>query len=128
VSRFWNRINPTLRAFLIVALIALVVVVLQLYQTLIALGMLLRIAFFLAVAFFLFLLWRDRVRDDVELWPRRAKAVFYGGAALIVADLAAFFWPGRSTAGPDALAFLLVLALTGFAMWRVWRDEHTYGY
>jgi hypothetical protein len=127
MSRFWDRINPTLRAFLVVALIALVVVVLQLYQTLIALGMLLRIAFFLAVAFFLYLLWRDRVRGEVELWSRRTKLVFYGAAALILVDLGAFFWPGRATAGPDALAFLLVLGLAGFSMWRVWRDERTYG-
>ena len=124
----WDRINPTLRAFLVVALIALVVVVLQLYQTLIALGILMRIAFFIAIAFFIFLVWRDRLREDIETWPGRARAVFYGGAALIVADLAAFFWPGRATAGPDALAFLLVLGLAGFSMWRVWRDERTYGY
>jgi hypothetical protein len=118
---------PLLRAFLVVALIALVVVVLQLYQTLIALGMILRIAFFLAIAFFAFLIWRDRVRGEVELWSQRAKVVFYGAAALIVADLGAFFWPGRTTAGPDALAFLGVLALAAFSMWRVWRDERTYG-
>ena len=64
MRQLWDRLNPTLRAFLIVALIALVVVVLQLYETLIALSLLLRLAFF------------------------------------------------------------LVLALAGFAMWRVWRDEH----
>jgi peptidoglycan/LPS O-acetylase OafA/YrhL len=127
MSRLWDRINPTLRAFLVVALIALVVVVLQLYQTLIALGMLLRIAFFLAIAFFLFLVWRDRVRGEVELWSQRAKIVFYAAAALIVVDLGAFFWPGRTTSGPDALAFLLVLAVAGFSMWRIWRDERSYG-
>jgi hypothetical protein len=127
MSRLWDRINPTLRAFLIVALIALVVVVLQLYQTLIALGMLLRIAFFLAIAFVVYLLWRDRVRGEVETWSQRAKVVFYGAAALIVVDLGAFFWPGRTTAGPDALAFVVVLALAGFSMWRVWRDERSYG-
>jgi peptidoglycan/LPS O-acetylase OafA/YrhL len=127
MSRLWDRINPTLRAFLVVALIALVVVVLQLYQTLIALGMLLRIAFFLAIAFFLYLVWRDRVRGDVEFWPQRAKIAFYAAAALIVVDLGAFFWPGRTMAGPDALAFLLVLGLCGFSMWRIWRDQRSYG-
>ncbi len=127
MSRLWDRIPPLLRAFLVVALIALVVVVLQLYQTLIALSLVLRIVFFLAIAFVLYLLWRDRVRGDVETWSTRAKAVFYGGAALIVVDLAAFFWPGRSTVGPDALAFVLVLAIAGFSMWRAWRDEHSYG-
>jgi hypothetical protein len=24
--------------------------------------------------------------------------------------------------------FLVVFGLAGFAMWRVWRDEHAYGY
>jgi hypothetical protein len=126
MKRFWNDMNPTLRGFLIIALIALIVVVLQLYQTLVALGILLRIAFFLAIAFVLYLLWRDRMREDIELWPRRARLVFYGAAALIVLDLAAFFWPDRTTAGLDALAFLLVLAIAGFSMWRVWRDQHSY--
>jgi hypothetical protein len=119
--------NPTVRGFVIIALIALVVVVLQLYQTLVALGLLLRIAFFLAIAFVLYLLWRDRVRHDVETWSTRARWVFYGAAALIVADLAVVFWPDdRPTSGFDALAFVLVLGCSGFAMWRVWRDQHTY--
>ncbi|MBD0329647.1 MAG: hypothetical protein ICV64_06045 [Thermoleophilia bacterium] len=123
----WDRLPPLLRAFLVVGLIAFVFVVLGQYQTLIALSLLLRIVFFLAITFFLYLLWRDRLRGDIETWSTRAKAVFYGAVALIVADLAAFFWPGRTTVGPDALAFLLVLALAGFSMWRVWRDEHSYG-
>jgi ABC-type nickel/cobalt efflux system permease component RcnA len=28
--------------------------------------------------------------------------------------------------GLDAVAFVLVLAAGVFAMWRVWRDQHTY--
>jgi len=120
--------NPTVRGFAIIALVALIVVVLQLYQTLIALGILLRVAFFLAIAFVIYLLWRDRMRHEIEAWSRRARVVFYGAAALILVDLGVFFWPDdESTAGLDALAFLLVLGLAGFAMWRVWRDEHTYG-
>lgn len=120
--------NPTVRGFAIIALAALIVVVLQLYQTLIALGILLRVAFFLAIAFVIYLLWRDRMRHEIEAWSRRARVVFYGAAALILVDLGVFFWPdNESTAGLDALAFLLVLGLAGFAMWRVWRDEHTYG-
>jgi hypothetical protein len=39
---------------------------------------------------------------------------------------ARFFVAARS--GWDLLSFLAVFALAGFAMWRVWRDEHTYGY
>ncbi|MGH3130146.1 MAG: hypothetical protein ACRDNX_04960 [Gaiellaceae bacterium] len=129
MRRYWQTMNPTVRGFLIIALIALVIVVLQLYQTLVALGILLRIAFFLAIAFVLYLLWRDRMRHEIETWSRRATTVFYGAAALILVDLGVFFWPDdRPTAGFDAIAFLAVLALSGFAMWRVWRDERTYGY
>ena len=63
MSNPFSRMNPTLRGFLILGLIALVVVVLKLEATLVALSIILRIAFFLAVAFFLFLMWRER-RDE----------------------------------------------------------------
>ena len=116
--------NPMVRGFLIIALIALVVVVLQLEATLVALSILLRIAFFLAIAFFVFLMWRER-RSGIDAWSGRSKTVFYGAALLIVADVGAWIVGGLST-GLDALAFVLVLGLSGFAMWRVWRDEHTY--
>ena len=120
----FSRINPTLRGFLIIGLIALVVVVLQLEATLVALSIILRIAFFLAIAFFVFLMWRER-RDEIDTWSGRSKTVFYGAALLIVVDVASWIVHGLGS-GPDALAFILVLGLSGFAMWRVWRDEHTY--
>ena len=116
--------RPTLRGFLIIGLVALVVVVLNLYTAVIAIGMLLRIAFFLAIAFFIYLVWRER-RSDIEGWPGRARAAFYGGAVLIVADLALFFVNRPS--GREALAFFLVLIICAFAMFRVWRDQHSYG-
>ena len=120
----FSRMNPTLRGFLVIGVIALVVVVLQLEATLVALSMILRIAFFLAIAFFLFLMWRER-RSEIDTWSGRAKTVFYGAALLAVADVAASILHGFSS-GPDALAFILVLGLCGFSMWRVWRNEHTY--
>ncbi len=58
--------RPTLRGFLIIGLIALVVVVLNLYTAVIAIGMLLRIAFFLAIAFFIYLVWRER-RGEIAI-------------------------------------------------------------
>ena len=118
----FSRINPMVRGFLIIALIALVVVVLQLQATLTALFLLARIAFFLAIAFFVYLMWRER-RSEIGTWSTRSRAVFYGGALLIVADVAASIAFGIT--GPDALAFFLVLCFSGFAMWRIWRDEHT---
>ncbi len=127
MRRYWSRMNPTLRGLLIVAAIALAVVVLQLYQTLIVVGTLLRVAFFLAVALVLYLLWRDRLRGEIESWPRHAKWAFYGGAALIVVELAVYFWPSRpALAGLNAIAFLAVIVICAFSMWRVWRDQRTY--
>jgi len=123
MRRFFADMNPMLRGFLLIALVALVIVVLQLQLTLVALFLIARIAFLLAIAFFLFLMWRER-RSDIESWETRPRVVFYGAALLIVVDVGAYALRGAS--GLDALAFVLVLALSGFAMWRVWRGQHTY--
>jgi small-conductance mechanosensitive channel len=124
MRRSFGEINPTVRGFLIILAITGLIVALSLYQTLAALYLIARIAFFIAIAFFVFLMWRER-RSEIASWSRRAQIVFYGAAALIVADLGVFFWRGIS--GPDALAFFVVLGLSIFSMWRVWRDEHSYG-
>jgi hypothetical protein len=121
---FFSRMNPTLRGFLILAVIAAIVVVLQLEATLTALLLLARIAFLLAIAFFVYLMWRER-REEIGQWPARARVVFYGAALLAVADLGADWYGGAH--GLQVLAFVGVLACAGVAMWRVWRDQHTYG-
>ena len=54
-----SRINPTVRGFLIIAAIAAVIVALHQETTLAALFWVARIAFLLAIAFFLYLLWRS---------------------------------------------------------------------
>jgi hypothetical protein len=120
---YFSRMNPTLRGFLIIGLIALVVVVLQLQATLSALLILTRIVFILAIAFFIYLMWRER-RGDIAQWPLRARVVFYGAALLAVADLGANWYGGAH--GLQVLAFVAVLVLCGFAMFRTWRDQHTY--
>jgi hypothetical protein len=125
MKRFFSEMNPFVRGLLVVALIAGIVVVLQLQLTLTALFLIASIIFPLAIAYFLYLLWRDQ-RDDVAVWPTRSKFAFYGGAVLIVVALLVFFFRGAS--GLDALAFLLVLGFSGFAMFRAWRDQHTYDY
>jgi len=116
--------RPTLRGFLIIAAIVLVIMLLNLYTAALAIGMLVRIAFFLAVAFFIFLVWRDR-RDEIATWSRRELVVFYGSALLIVAALGLYFWRGWH--GYEELGFIGVVGCAGFAMWRVWRDRHQYG-
>jgi hypothetical protein len=116
--------HPTLRGFLIIGAIAVVVVVLSLQPTLAALFLLMQIAFFLAIAFFVYLVWREQ-RSDIALWPRRAYTAFYGAAILAVVALAVYFVRGAS--GIDAVAFLLILAMCIFSMWRIWRDQRSYG-
>lgn len=123
MRRFFSDMNPMLRGFLVIALIALVVVLLQLQPTLFALFLIARIAFLLAIAFFVYLVWRER-RSEIAEWSTRARVVFYGSALLIVADIAAYSLAGAP--GIDALAFVLVLGFSGFAMFRVWRDQHRY--
>jgi small-conductance mechanosensitive channel len=124
MKRFWSDLNPTLRGFLIIGAIVLVIMLLNLYTAALAIGMLLRIAFFLAVAFFIFLMWRER-RGEIATWSRREVVVFYGSALLIVTALGLFFWHGWP--GYEELGFIAVVACSGFAMWRVWRDRHHYG-
>ena len=123
MSRFFSRINPTLRGLAILAAIAGLVVVFQLEQTLTALLLIARIAFLLAIAYFVFLIWRER-REGISMWSQRAQWVFYGAAVIAVADVGAY-WCGGAV-GYQILAFVAVLALCGIAMWRTWRDQHTY--
>jgi len=121
---FFSRLNPTLRGFLILAAIAGIIVVLQLETALAAIVVLARIAFLLAIAFFVFLMWRER-RAEIGMWSMRARVVFYGAALLAVADLGVDWYGGAH--GLQVLAFVGVLVLAGVAMWRTWRDQHTYG-
>ena len=125
MRRFVSEMNPFLRGMLLIALVAGVVVLLSLEPTIGALFMLARIAFFLAIAFFVYLLWRER-RSDIGTWSSRAKWTFYGAAALIVFTLGVFFAPGVEVGGPNALILLVVIAVSVFSMIRVWRDEHRY--
>lgn len=120
---FFNRMNPTLRGFLVIIAIVVLIVVLQLEATLAGLLILARVAFLLAIAFFIFLMWRER-REEISQWTLRARIVFYGAAVLAVADLGAEWYGGAH--GGEIVAFLAVLVLAGLAMWRTWRDQHTY--
>jgi small-conductance mechanosensitive channel len=123
MSRFFSRINPTLRGLLILAAIAGLVVVFQLEQTLVALQTLARVAFLLAIAYFVFLIWREQ-REGISTWSQRAQVVFYGAAVVAVADVGVYWYGGA--VGYQILAFVGVLVLCGIAMFRTWRDQHTY--
>jgi ABC-type xylose transport system permease subunit len=126
MTRRWSDMNPTIRGFLIILAIAVVVFLLNLEGALLSLALIFRIIFFIAIAVVLYMFWRDRMRHEIVTWADRSRWVFYGSALLIVADLAVFFWPGNSLSGFTALSFVLVLILGAYAMYRVWRSERTY--
>jgi len=112
MSRFFAKLNPLVRGLAVVALIALVVVVLNLGNTVAALFLIAKIAFPLAIAFFLFMLWRER-RSDIETWTERERRVFYAAVAVGVVTALAYTYAnllGVQLAGFTALAFLLTLA------------------
>ncbi len=117
------RLNGTVRGLLIIAAVAAVIVVLQLWMTLAVLVLLARIAFFLAIAYFVFLMWRER-REGISMWPQRAQWVFYGSAVVAVADVAVYWYGGAH--GMQVIAFVAILALCGLAMFRTWREQHRY--
>ena len=77
----------------------------------------------LAVAFFVYLMWRER-RGEIESWSTRERVVFYGAALLIVAAIGLYFWHGLP--GYEQLGFLGVVVGAGYAMFRVWRGRHSY--
>jgi ABC-type multidrug transport system permease subunit len=124
MRRLWDRIPALARGLGIVAVIAIVVVVLSLEPVVATVGGILQIAFFLAIALFLFLVWRER-RGDLEAWSEWNRRLFY--AAVVLAVVAIGLWIGYGLpATRDALALVLVVAACAYVIVRVWRTEHRY--
>jgi amino acid transporter len=115
--------NRFIRGMAIIAAVSLVIVLFSLQESIATASALLTIAFFLAVAFFLFVLWRER-RSDIESWSQESRRTFYG--AIVLAVLAIGVYLGVGANGPEAVAFVAVLAACGWTLVRVWRREHTY--
>jgi len=67
MRRLWE--NRFLRGMAVIAVVSLGIVLLSLENALLTAGALMRIAFVLGIAFFLFLLWRER-RSDIETWSK----------------------------------------------------------
>jgi hypothetical protein len=120
-------VSPSLRAFGILVLIAAVVTALQLDASLRVVLYFLNVLFLLAIAYVLFILWSRR-REEIAMWSRRSRVVFYGGALLAIVTIGLAFTPWFPNTGLETIVFLAAIAAGGFGMWRVWRDEHTYGY
>jgi uncharacterized RDD family membrane protein YckC len=120
-------VSPSLRAFAILILIAAVITALQLGTGLRVIVYFLNVLFLLAIVYVLFVLWSRR-REEIAMWSVRSRVVFYGGAALAIATIGFAFTPWFPNTGLETIVFLAGIVAGGFAMWRVWRDEHTYGY
>lgn len=120
----WDRIPPLARALGIVAAIAAIVVVLSLEPVVATVGGILQIAFFLAIAVFLFMVWRER-RGDLEAWSDWNRKLFYAavGLAVVAIGLAiGYGLPGTR----DAFAFVVTIGACAYVLVRVWRIEHRY--
>jgi predicted MFS family arabinose efflux permease len=124
VRRLWDRVPPLARGVAIVAAIALVVVVLSLEPVVATVGGILQIAFFLAIALFLFLVWRER-RGDLEAWSGWNRKLFYGAIVLGVVAIGLVIGYGLPESR-DVFALVAVLGACAYVIVRVWRAEHRY--
>jgi peptidoglycan/LPS O-acetylase OafA/YrhL len=124
VRRLWERIPRLARGLGIVAVIAVIVVVLSLEPVVATVGGILRIAFFLAIALFLFMVWRER-RGDLEAWSDWNRKLFYTAVVLAVVAIGLAIGYGLP-ATRDAFAFVVVIGACAYVLVRVWRIEHRY--
>ena len=124
MRRLWDRIPPLARGVGIVAAIAAVVVVLSLEAVVATVGGILQIAFFLAIALFLFLVWRER-RGDLEAWTGWNRKLFYAAVVLAVVAIGLMIGYGLP-ASRDAFALVVVVGACVYIIVRVWRMEHRY--
>ncbi len=115
--------TPFVRNLLILAAVAGVIVLLNLEVALLTAGVLVRLAFIIAIAVVAYFYWRDFGRREISTWPQRAAWVFYGAAALLVVDIG--WWMLSGLAGRDLLAAILVAVACGYAGFRTWRDQQT---
>jgi small-conductance mechanosensitive channel len=121
MRRLWQ--NGLVRGLALIAVVSLAIVALSLEESLVTASALMRIAFLLAIAFFLFLLWRER-RSDIEAWSELSQRTFYGAIVLAVLAIGAAL--GLEPTGADAIVLFVVLGCCAWAVLRVWRREHRY--
>jgi hypothetical protein len=119
------RLSPTVRNLAILVAIAAVITAADASSGLTYVLAVLNVIFLLAIAWLLYRLWRSN-REQISYWSARSRAVFYGAAALAVANIVASFALAYPETGLEAVVFFAVLIACAYAMWRVWRDEHTY--
>jgi predicted PurR-regulated permease PerM len=108
---------------LLIAAISFAVVLASLEESVATASALVSIAFFLAIAFFLFLVWRDR-RGEIDTWGPTSQRAFYAAIVLAVVDIGVLIALGAN--GPESVVFVVVLAACAYTIVRIWRREHRY--
>jgi small-conductance mechanosensitive channel len=116
-----DGVTPFIRNLLILAAVAGAIVLLNLETAVVTAGLLLRIAFIIAIAVVAYFYWRDFGRREISTWPQRAAWVFYGAVALLIVDIG--WWMLGGLAGRNLLVAILVAAACGYAGYRTWRDQ-----
>jgi hypothetical protein len=119
-----DRMSPFVRNLLILAAVAAVIVLLNLETAVVTAGLLLRVAFIIAIAVVLYFYWRDFGRREISTWPQRAAYVIYAAAGLLIVDIG--WWMLTGLQGRDLLVAILVAAACIYAGYRTWRDQNTY--
>jgi hypothetical protein len=109
------------RNLAILAVVAVAIIVLDQETALVTASLLLRFAFFIAIAVVGYFFWRDFGRREIETWPSRQQWVFYGAIGLFLVDLGWFFF--GHPAGRDLLVFLVVAGACVYSAVRTWRDQ-----
>jgi small-conductance mechanosensitive channel len=113
--------TPFVRNLLILAAVALAIVLLNLETAVVTAGLLLRIAFIIAIAVVAYFYWRDFGRREISMWPPRAAWVIYSAVALLVVDIG--WWMLAGPGGRDLFVAILVAAACAYAGYRTWRDQ-----
>ena len=117
--------SPLVRNLLILAAVSVAIVLLNQETSLITATILLRVAFFIAIAVAAYFFWRDFGRREISTWPDRQQYVFYAACGLFLLDLGWFFFSRPQ--GRDALAFFLVAGACVYSAVQTWRRQTTYG-
>jgi hypothetical protein len=118
-----RNVSPFLRNLAILVAIALVIVLLNFEIALATVGVLIRLAFFIAIAVVAYFFWRDIGRREIDTWSARSGRVFYAAVGLGVVDIG--WWMFGRPSGPDALIFFVVAAVCVYVAVRTWRDQRS---
>jgi hypothetical protein len=118
-----RNVNPFVRNLAILAVVALLIVLLNFEVALATVGVLIRLAFFIAIAVVAYFVWRDIGRREIDTWPTRSSRLLYAAIGLGVIDLG--WWLFGHPSGRNALIFFVVAGVCVYVAVRTWRDQRS---